>query len=48
MALTEDEGRIILQPITKKYIQRLRGSLKGELSALKFLKESRRAAHREQ
>jgi AbrB family looped-hinge helix DNA binding protein len=42
VALTEDEGRIILQPITKEYIRHLRGSLKGEPSALKFLLESRR------
>jgi AbrB family looped-hinge helix DNA binding protein len=42
VALIEDGGRIILQPITGEYIRRLRGSPKGEPSALEFLKESRR------
>jgi len=42
VALIEEEGRIILQPITGKYIRRLRGSLKGEPSMLEILKESRR------
>jgi AbrB family looped-hinge helix DNA binding protein len=42
VALIEDEGRIILQPITGEYIRSLRGSLKGEPSALIFPKQSRR------
>jgi bifunctional DNA-binding transcriptional regulator/antitoxin component of YhaV-PrlF toxin-antitoxin module len=42
VALSEEEGCIILQPITKEYIRHLRGSLKGEPSALKFLTEGRR------
>ena len=42
VAIIEEEMRIILQPLTREYIRRLRGSLKGEPSALKFLKEGRR------
>jgi hypothetical protein len=41
VAIIEEESRIILQPLTREYIRRLRGSLKGEPSALKFLKEGR-------
>jgi AbrB family looped-hinge helix DNA binding protein len=41
VAMIEEESRIILQPLTLEYIRRLRGSLKGEPSALKFLKEGR-------
>lgn len=41
VAMIEEESRIILQPLTPEYIRRLRGSLKGEPSALKFLKEGR-------
>ena len=42
VAMIEEESRIILQPLTREYIRSLRGSLKGEPSALKFLKEGRR------
>jgi AbrB family looped-hinge helix DNA binding protein len=41
VAMIEEENRIILQPLTREYIRSLRGSLKGEPSALKFLKEGR-------
>lgn len=41
VAIIEEETRIILQPLTREYIRSLRGSLKGEPSALKFLKEGR-------
>jgi AbrB family looped-hinge helix DNA binding protein len=41
VAMIDEEGRIVLQPLTRDYIRRLRGSLKGEPSALKFLKEGR-------
>lgn len=41
VAMIEEETRIILQPLTREYIRSLRGSLKGEPSALKFLKEGR-------
>jgi hypothetical protein len=40
--MIEEESRIILQPLTREYIRSLRGSLTGEPSALKFLKEGRR------
>lgn len=42
VAIIEEETRIILQPLTREYIRSLRGSLKGEPSALQFLKEGRR------
>jgi AbrB family looped-hinge helix DNA binding protein len=42
VALAEEGGRIILQPLTREYIHSLRGSLKGEPSALRILLESRR------
>lgn len=41
VAMIEEENRIILQPLTREYIRSLRGSLTGEPSALKFLKEGR-------
>jgi len=37
IAFLEDDGRLILQPITKKYVAKLRGVLKGEPSVLKSL-----------
>jgi AbrB family looped-hinge helix DNA binding protein len=42
VAMIEEDSRIILQPLTAEFIRRLRGSLKGEPSALKVLKESRK------
>lgn len=42
VSLTEDNGRIILQPITREYIESLRGSLKGERSALDYLLQERK------
>ena len=41
IAIIEDGLRIVLQPLTREYIRSLRGSLSGEPSALKFLKEGR-------
>jgi len=41
VAMIEEDSRIILQPLTREYIRSLRGSLKGEPSALKVLKEGR-------
>ncbi len=38
----EDEGRIIVQPVTREFIRGLRGSLKGEPSALGALLEERK------
>ena len=42
VAMIEEGTRIVLQPLTPEYIRRLRGSLKGEPSALKYLFESRK------
>ena len=38
----EDHGRIIVQPVTREFIRGLRGSLKGEPSALAALLEERK------
>jgi AbrB family looped-hinge helix DNA binding protein len=37
VAFLEQESRLILQPLTPEFIRSLRGSLKGEPSALKAL-----------
>ncbi|MGH9432247.1 MAG: AbrB/MazE/SpoVT family DNA-binding domain-containing protein [Terriglobia bacterium] len=42
IAFMEDDGRMLLQPVTREFIRGLRGSLKGEPSALKVLLEERR------
>jgi AbrB family looped-hinge helix DNA binding protein len=41
VAMIEEENRIILQPLTREYVRKLRGSLKGKTSAMKFLLEGR-------
>jgi AbrB family looped-hinge helix DNA binding protein len=41
VSMTGDGTRIILQPLTRGYLRSLRGSLKGESSALKYLFEGR-------
>jgi len=41
VAMIEEENRIILQPLTRAYINSLRGSFKGVKSMLQFLKEGR-------
>jgi AbrB family looped-hinge helix DNA binding protein len=41
VTFTEDDGRIIVQPVTREFIRGLRGSLKGEPSALDVLREER-------
>jgi AbrB family looped-hinge helix DNA binding protein len=38
----EDDGRIIVQPVTREFIRGLRGSLSGEPSALAALLEERK------
>jgi AbrB family looped-hinge helix DNA binding protein len=43
VAFLEDGHRLVLQPITNEFIQRIRGSLKGKSSALDFLLKTRRA-----
>jgi len=42
VAFTQDDGRLIVQPVTREFIRRLRGSLKGEPSATDALREERR------
>ena len=42
VAMIDEETRIILQPLTREYVRKLRGSLKGATSAMKFLKEGRK------
>lgn len=42
IAFLEDDGRIIVQPVTREFICGLRGSLKGEPSALAILLEERK------
>lgn len=37
----EDNGRIIVQPVTREFIRGLRGSLRGEPSALVALLDER-------
>jgi AbrB family looped-hinge helix DNA binding protein len=42
VAFVEEENRLVLQPLTPEFIRSLRGSLKGEPSALKILLEERK------
>lgn len=42
VAFVEEDHRLVLQPLTPEFIRSLRGSLKGEPSALKFLLEDRK------
>ncbi len=42
VAFVEDDGRIIMQPVTREFIRGLRGSLKGEPSALDLLLQERK------
>ncbi len=42
ISFIEDNGRIIVQPVTREFIRGLRGSLKGEPSALEILLEERK------
>jgi AbrB family looped-hinge helix DNA binding protein len=42
VSMIEEGTRIVLQPLTREYIRGLRGSLKGEPSALKYLFEGRK------
>lgn len=41
VAFLVEDARLVLQPLTIEYIRRLRGSVKGEASALKVLAEER-------
>lgn len=42
VSFLEENGRLVLQPVTHEFIRSLRGSLKGEPSALDVLLEERR------
>jgi len=42
VAFVEEENRLVLQPLTSEFIRSLRGSLKGEPSAMKVLLEERK------
>lgn len=42
VSFVEDNGRMIVQPVTREFIRSLQGSLKGEPSLLDFLLEERR------
>lgn len=42
VAITEDNLRLVLQPITEEFIRSLRGSLRGGPSASEFLLKERR------
>ena len=42
VSFLEDNGRIIVQPVTREFIRGLRGSLRGEPSALDYLLEGRK------
>lgn len=42
VSFLEEDGRLILQPVTPEFIRGLRGSLKGEPSAFKALLEERK------
>jgi AbrB family looped-hinge helix DNA binding protein len=42
VAFSEDGGRIIVQPVSREFIRSLRGSLKGEPSALSTLLQERK------
>ena len=42
VAFVEEENRLVLQPLTAEFVRGLRGSLKGEPSALKHLLEERK------
>lgn len=42
VAFVENDGHMIVQPVTPEFIRSLRGSLKGEPSALEVLLEERK------
>lgn len=42
VTFVEDDGRLIVQPVTREFIRGLRGSLKAEPSALRGLLEERK------
>ena len=46
MVFLEQKNCLVLQPLTPEFIRSLRGSLKGEPSALKALLEDRKQERR--
>jgi AbrB family looped-hinge helix DNA binding protein len=46
IAFVEDDGRMLMQPVTREFIHGLRGSLRAEPSVLKVLLEERRCERR--
>jgi AbrB family looped-hinge helix DNA binding protein len=42
VSVTEEGNHLVLQPITPEYLDSLRGILKGDGSAMKFLLEERK------
>jgi AbrB family looped-hinge helix DNA binding protein len=46
VTFVEDDGHIIVQPVTREFIRGLRGSLQGEPSALAALLEERKRERR--
>lgn len=42
VAFVEEANRLVLQPLTPEFVRSLRGSLKGESSALKILLHDRK------
>jgi AbrB family looped-hinge helix DNA binding protein len=42
VAFLEQDNRLVLQPLTPEFVRSLRGSLRGEPSALKALLEDRK------
>jgi len=44
VSFVEENGRLVMQPVTREFIRGLRGSLKGGPSALDLLIEERKSA----
>jgi AbrB family looped-hinge helix DNA binding protein len=42
ISIVEDNGRLILQPLTREFVHSLRGSLKGKPSLLDLLLDERK------
>jgi AbrB family looped-hinge helix DNA binding protein len=42
VAFVEEQNRLLLQPLTPEFVRSLRGSLKGDPSALKILLDDRK------
>lgn len=42
VAFVEEENRLVLQPLTPDFVRSLRGSLKGDPSALRILLDERK------